>query len=138
MYIRRIQFKAAVIGALVLTGASACTVSHGGSAQPAPAASESSTIEWVTDPESNADHFLAVTLRGDGHFRVGDDFPAGTYSSAGPRTGAVCNWRRLLIRPDGSREIVGSGGGNGSQIVVIAASDTAFESDYCQPWRKSA
>jgi hypothetical protein len=96
-------------------------------------------VEWVTDPESNSHQpkYLEITLRGDGDFIVGADFPPGTYESQGGRGGQACRWLRLGSGPVGSKQVVKSGGGAGKQRVQIGQSDRLFRSNACQPWAKS-
>lgn len=66
----------------------------------------------------------------DGTFTVGKDIQPGTYSSAGPRDGAACYWRRIS---DG--KTIDSAMTKKAQVVLIEPGDTAFRTDRCQPWQ---
>lgn len=122
----------AIIGAAFAP--SGCTVDIIGSALPQ-SDSVGHAVEWVTDPESDSKGLLAVTIRGDGEFLVGADFPPGIYISGGSRPGSVCIWQRLSRHPMGSRTVVAAGSSLDPQIVVVLPTDTSFTTQSCQPWR---
>jgi hypothetical protein len=123
--------------ALVLT--TGCGRQTAGNARAPDEVQQENWVEWVTDPESNSAEpiFLSVVLRGDGDFTVGADFPSGTYESPGPRGERACTWSRLVSEPDGSLQVLQSGGGPGVQQVNITRSDLLFRSSACQPWVKA-
>lgn len=116
-----------------------CSVETAGEASAPSDAAQSNWVEWVTDPESNSHQpkYIKITLRGDGDFIVGNDFPPGTYESQGGRGGRACTWLRLGSSPAGSQRILETGSGEEIQRVQIAQSDQLFRSNACQPWTKS-
>jgi len=113
-----------------------CVIHSSGSGRPVPNLAVGKSIEWVTDPEADSRGFVSVTLRGDGIFIVGADFPIGTYISPGGRQGSTCEWRRIAMNPGGARWVVESGNGRGPQTVIINSTDLGLETDFCEPWRR--
>lgn len=118
------------VGAVGLSG---CAAAVPGVAVPG-AAARQPAVEWVTDPESDSTAFVSATLRGDGLFVVGKDFPTGVYSSAGSASEPSCDW---AIFPDSGVGTVTAGGGSGPQHVAIVSPDSVFVTRFCQPWRLS-
>lgn len=111
-----------------------CTVDITGSALPS-SDSVGNTVEWVTDPESDSKGILAVTIRGDGEFLVGADFPPGIYTSEGSRPGSVCAWQRISRDRLGSRTVVGAGSSRDQQTLAVLPTDSIFATWSCKPWR---
>ena len=126
------------IRAIAMLGAafalSGCTVDITGSALPQ-SYSVGHAVEWVTDPESDSKGILAVTIRGDGEFLVGADFPPGIYMSGGSRPGSVCFWQRLNRDPMGSPTVVAAGSSLDPQTVVVLPTDAIFATQSCKPWQ---
>ena len=122
--------------ALILPTSASCALSVNGIARPAADSFQYPAVEWSTDPEGQAEEFIAVVMRGDGRFQVGRDFPSGTYQSAGSRPGLACRWRLSSTVPDGRARILAFGGGPGPQQVTINSDDSEFESYFCQPWHR--
>ena len=92
-------------------------------------------VEWVTDPESDSSVLLAVTIRGDGTFYVGRDFPPGIYLSDGSLSGSSCRWQRLAHDSARAPVVIASGSGTGPQLIAIKATDSDFSTQSCKPWR---
>ena len=70
----------------------------------------------------------------DGTFAVGSQILPGVYTSAGPRPGDTCYWRR--IGPDNAT--VENAMSKQPQVVQIDPADVAFKTHGCQPWQLSA
>jgi hypothetical protein len=62
---------------------------------------------------------------------VGSDIVPGTYRGVG---GGYCYWERISALYDASRSIIGNEIGYSPQIVTIAATDKAFDSQRCGTW----
>jgi len=117
-----------------------CSVRTSGIGHAPPNSFVEKSVEWVTDPESDSSdspQFISVTLRGDGTFIAGHDFPTGTYISPGGRQGTFCTWRQLTVAPDGTQKVIKSGSGNAKQEVVVELSGSRFQSESCRPWKRS-
>jgi hypothetical protein len=71
------------------------------------------------------------TSFGTGTWLVGSEVVPGTYSSSGNDT---CYWARLSGLGGTVDDIIANNYGGGRQVVTIAASDVAFESDDCGTW----
>ena len=127
------------IGLCLSTVVLGCSVRTPGVGHAPPNTVVEKSVEWVTDPESGSSspEFLSVTLRGDGTFIAGDDFPTGTYISPGGRQGTLCTWRQLSVAPDGTQKVRKSGSGNAQQEVVVELRGSRFESESCMPWARS-
>jgi len=74
-----------------------------------------------------------TTIDHDGTFKIGTDIAAGTYTSAGPKNGGTCYWKRLS-GPNGN-EVVDNALSKKPQVVQIEPTDRAFKTDGCQPWQ---
>ena len=97
------------------------------------------TVVWVSDPEGisqDAAARAAVTLSGDGLFRVGADLPPGIYRSAGPRSVLACQWERLVTPPLGQSAVRETASGQEQQVITVEPSDTALFSVGCLPWTR--
>jgi isoaspartyl peptidase/L-asparaginase-like protein (Ntn-hydrolase superfamily) len=71
------------------------------------------------------------TINSDGTCAVGTEIAPGTSRSAGSVRDKACYWKRL----NGST-IVDNALSRKPQVVQIGSGDTAFMTDYCQPWQK--
>ncbi|MFF8939208.1 hypothetical protein ACF08O_31725 [Streptomyces paradoxus] len=74
-------------------------------------------------------------IPGDGVFLVGDEVMPGTYRSDG-KDRDLCYWARLSDTTGQTDDIIASGNAEGQTIVKIVASDEAFQSSDCKPWKK--
>jgi len=74
-----------------------------------------------------------TTINSDGTYAVRTEIAPGTYSSAGPVGDKAGYWKRL----NGST-VVDNALSRKPQVVQIGLGDTAFMTDYCQPWQKLA
>lgn len=93
----------------------------------------------MSDPEGNTDDAAAgaaVTLSGDGLFRVDADMPPGTYRSAGPRSAPACQWARLVTPLIDQSPIQETATARDQQVITIRPSDTALLTFGCSPWTR--
>ena len=67
----------------------------------------------------------------DGTFAVGKDIVPGFYTSAGPRPGDSCYWRRIAA----DNSTLENALSKQPQTVQIDAGDMAFKTKGCQPWQ---
>jgi hypothetical protein len=74
-------------------------------------------------------------IPGDGTFLVGKDIRAGTYRSEG-KNKYGCYWARLSDTTGEGDAIIANGNADGSAIVKVAASDKAFQTTDCKPWKR--
>jgi hypothetical protein len=72
-----------------------------------------------------------TTINSDGTYAVRTEIAPGTYSSAGPVGDKACYWKRL----NGST-LVDNALSEKPQVVQTGSGDTAFVTDYCEPWQK--
>jgi hypothetical protein len=72
-----------------------------------------------------------TTIDADGTYAVGTDIAPGTYSSAGPVENSACYWKRVS-----GDTVVDNAMTKKAQVVQIAATDTSFKTNDCQPWQK--
>lgn len=72
----------------------------------------------------------AAAIDKDGKFVVGKDIQPGAYHTAGPTAGGACYWKRL-----NGDKIVDNALSKKEQTVVIEPTDTAFQTNHCQPWQ---
>lgn len=96
-------------------------------------------ILWVSDPEGTTEDAAAgaaVTLSGDGLFRVDADMPPGTYRSAGPRSAPACQWARLVTPLIDQSPIQETATARDQQVVTVRPSDTALLTFGCSPWTR--
>jgi hypothetical protein len=79
-----------------------------------------------------------TTIDEDGTYAVGADIVPGTYRTAGRGTDGEpdCYWARL--RSLDTWDIINNNNSPGPQIVEIQPSDTAFLTQNCAPWQKTA
>lgn len=79
---------------------------------------------------------------GDGTFEVPGDVKPGKYKTAGARTdlntqGPNCYYARLNSLDAGSSvSIIANNNSTGQQVIVIRATDVAFQTNGCKPWVK--
>jgi hypothetical protein len=71
----------------------------------------------------------------DGTYVVGKDIRPGLYLTSGTSGGGTCSWSRLSSNgsADGSN-VIDRGESSDAQYVLIAPTDTAFETHGCQTW----
>lgn len=74
-------------------------------------------------------------IPGDGTFLVGNDMKAGTYRTEG-KNQYGCYWARLSDTTGELNAIIANGNVQGPAIVKVAASDKAFQTTDCKPWKK--
>jgi hypothetical protein len=86
---------------------------------------------WA-DPPSPPPPGPKTTIDADGTYAVGTDIVPGVYQSAGPVEGAACYWKR-----SNGTDIVDNAMTKKAQTVQIAATDTSFTTNECQPWQKT-
>ena len=78
----------------------------------------------------------AQTFDGSGTYIVGVDIEAGTYRSEAGQRG-LCYWARLSgLSGELSDVIANEAAARGTVIVEISASDYAFKTSDCAPWRR--
>lgn len=71
----------------------------------------------------------------DGTYLVGKDIRPGLYLTWGTSGGGMCSWSRLLSIGSGdASNVIDRGESSDAQYVLIAPTDTAFETHGCQTW----
>ncbi|MEH3129391.1 MAG: hypothetical protein PGN27_05440 [Mycolicibacterium neoaurum] len=95
---------------------------------------QSDAISAATPPPA-AD---ATVMNTDGLYVVGKDIQPGTYRSAPTmRNGyPFCTWKRLSDFTGSMESTIAIDNQPGQTIVTIEPSDTAFETQSCQPWER--
>ncbi|MCT7351309.1 hypothetical protein N4P33_03880 [Streptomyces sp. 15-116A] len=141
-----------VIGGVI--GSSAASDPDGG-ASPSAAATVTETVtesppeagsgtadaseEEAAPDRTEASRGSADEIPGDGTFVVGEDIEPGTYRTSGPDDAAIpsCYWARLSGTSGELDEIIANGNTEGPTTVTISASDEAFQTSGCEPWKKA-
>ena len=75
-----------------------------------------------------------TTIDAGGTYAVGTDVAPGVYSTAGPVDNGACYWK-IVGNPDGATK--DNGLTKQPQTIQIAADDTTFKTNGCQPWQLS-
>jgi hypothetical protein len=71
----------------------------------------------------------------DGTYVVGKDIRPGLYLTLGAGGGGMCSWSRLSSIGSGdASNVIDRGESSDAQYVLIAPTDTAFETHGCQTW----
>lgn len=70
----------------------------------------------------------------DGTYRVGVDIEAGEYVTVGQPT---CTWTRLKATDGKPTSVIAKNAGSGQQVVSIATTDKAFQTQGCGSWVKA-
>ncbi|WP_019073257.1 hypothetical protein [Streptomyces hokutonensis] len=85
------------------------------------------------------DKVPADGIPGDGTYVVGSDIKPGTYSTKGPQGGLItsCYWARLSSTSGEVKDIIANNATSGRTTVTISASDKAFTTTGCKPWKKT-
>jgi hypothetical protein len=71
-----------------------------------------------------------TTIDADGTYTVGTQIAPGAYSTAGPVGDGACHYK--LVSGDNVKDNVFT---KKPQVVQVAADDTTFKTDGCQPWQ---
>ncbi|WP_405739819.1 hypothetical protein OG885_38055 [Streptomyces sp. NBC_00028] len=103
----------------------------------APSAATGTEMAIASDQPS-ADKVPSDGIPGDGTYVVGSDIKPGTYRSDGPQGGQTtsCYWARLSGTSGEAKDIIANEGTSGQTTVTIAATDKAFTTMGCKPWKK--
>jgi hypothetical protein len=87
------------------------------------------------EPEPESDPGSASSF-GDGTYLVGEDIKPGTYRAPGSNAG--CYWERLRNLKGGMNSIIANDltSKKSPQLVTIAPSDMAFNTEDCGTWER--
>lgn len=85
----------------------------------------------VSIPSTTTPAGLASTMTGDGTYRVGVDIRPGAYRTSGSDS---CSWARLRGLGGTAADIIATSSAAGPQVVQIAPTDAAFQTQGCPTW----